>query len=348
MTQMRASKIAVVIPCYKVRRHILEVVAGIGQEVDIIVAVDDACPQKSGEYLQKNIEDSRIFIVFHEKNQGVGAAVLTGYREAAKLGADVIIKIDGDGQMDPALIGSFAHPILAGQADYTKGNRFWDLREIRSMPIIRRIGNLGLGFMSKLATGYWDVFDPTNGYTGIHTRIAEHIPFESVSRRYFFESDMLFRLNVIRAVVMDIPMHSKYADEASNLRVARVLPEFAWKNFRNFLKRIVYNYYLRDLSLASFELLLGLLLLLFGFIWGGVHWLDSFRSGSASPVGTIMIGTVSLITGMQFLLAFVAYDIANVPKRPLYRLLQRKTPDGRLNTASINNGVAPEEEEDKT
>lgn len=334
MPHNQSNIVAVVIPCFKVRRHILDVVHGIGAEVDMIIAVDDACPQGTGRYLEDCCSDPKLTVIFHEHNQGVGGAVLTGYSEAVAKGADVIVKIDGDGQMDPSLISSFVLPIISGQADYTKGNRFWDLQEIRAMPVARRLGNLGLSFLSKLSTGYWDVFDPTNGYTAIHARVAEHLPFQSLSKRYFFESDMLFRLNILRAAVMDIPMHSKYAEEVSNLRVGSALPEFAWKNTKNFFKRIVYNYYLRDLSLASVELLVGLVLFSFGLGWGGYHWAYAAQSGNAAAVGTIMISTVCLLMGVQFLLAFIGYDIANVPKRSLHRLLQRKSPDGRLNTIS--------------
>lgn len=318
----QAPTIAVVIPCYRVTRHIQGVIAAIGPEVKAIFCVDDACPDASGDFVQNSVHDPRVRVIRHEQNQGVGGAMLTGYAAAIESGADILVKIDGDGQMDPALLPRFVAPIIRGDADYTKGNRFWDLREIRQMPLLRRVGNLGLSFMSKASTGYWDIFDPTNGYTAIHAEVATHLPAESISKRYFFETDMLFRLNTMRAVVVDIPMDSRYADETSGLKVSKIFSEFLLKHIRNFFKRIVYNYFLRDLPIASLELLAGVGLLVFGGLFGGWHWWQSASTGTGTPIGTIMIATVSVVSGLQFLLAFLGYDIANVPRRPLHPLIR--------------------------
>lgn len=309
--------IAVVIPCYKVKAHIIEVIKAIGPEVDLIYAVDDACPENSGDILVKHHDlDSRIRVLTHEANMGVGGAVMTGYRAAIADGADVIVKVDGDGQMDPSLIPNFVQPILAGEADYTKGNRFFDLEEIRNMPRVRIFGNAVLSFMTKLSSGYWDLFDPTNGYTAIHADVAKHLPFEKISHRYFFETDMLFRLNTLRAVVLDIPMDAKYGDEVSNLKISRIIGEFMFKHVRNFCKRIFYNYYLRDLALASIELPLGILMVLFGICFGGYHWLVSAQANIPTPAGTVMLAALPILMGLQLILAFIGYDIASVPKRP--------------------------------
>lgn len=315
--------IAVVVPCFRVSRHITALIAEIGPEVDAIYCVDDACPDASGDLIEREVSDPRVRVLRHAVNQGVGGAVMTGYRQAVADGATVIVKLDGDGQMDPALLPAFVAPILRGDADYTKGNRFWDLSQIRQMPLLRRLGNLALSFMAKASSGYWDVFDPTNGYTAIHADVAAALPLESLSGRYFFETDMLFRLNTLRAVVADIPMHARYGDEVSGLKVSRILGEFAYKHLRNGFKRIGYNYFLRDLPIASLELLAGLGLLAFGATFGGWHWWQSAQSGLATPVGTIMIATVAVVSGLQFLLAFLGYDIANVPRRPLHPLMLR-------------------------
>lgn len=316
--------VAVVIPSFRVRQHILQVIEAIGPECQRIYVVDDKCPEHSGDFVEANCTDPRVRVIRHEVNQGVGGAVMTGYRAGIEEGAQVLVKIDGDGQMDPALLPAFVAPILCGDADYTKGNRFWDLREITQMPLLRRLGNLGLSFMSKLSTGYWDIFDPTNGYTAIHANVAAQLPFHSISKRYFFETDVLFRLNTIRAVVIDIPMDARYGDEVSGLKVSKVIGEFAVKHFVNFGKRITYNYFLRDLSLASLELLVGGLLLGFGLLFGGYHWWLSASQAQYTAVGTIMIATVAVVSGLQFLLAFFGHDIANVPKRCLHTLLTRR------------------------
>ena len=186
MIKNEAIVIAVVIPCYKVTRHIEQVIAGIGDEVVSIYVIDDACPDGSGELVANNVNDERVKILFHSENQGVGGAVMTGYRAAIDDGADVIVKIDGDGQMDPTLILDFIDPIISGYADYTKGNRFYDLEVIRKMPLIRLFGNATLSLMAKLSTGYWDLFDPNNGYTAIHAQVASSLPFKKISQRFFF------------------------------------------------------------------------------------------------------------------------------------------------------------------
>ncbi|MEN5274443.1 glycosyltransferase family 2 protein [Stenotrophomonas lactitubi] len=320
------SRIAVVIPSYKVTRHIAGVVAAIGSEVALIYCVDDACPERSGDFIEANVTDPRVRVLRHAVNQGVGGAVMTGYRQAIIDGASVVVKVDGDGQMDPTLLPQFVAPILRGEADYTKGNRFWDLRQIKQMPPLRRIGNLGLSFMSKASTGYWDLFDPTNGYTAISTSVASHLPMDQISRRYFFETDILFRLNTMRAVVVDIPMDARYGDEESGLKVGKILGEFAFKHARNTFKRIGYNYFLRDLSLASFELVAALGLLLLSATFGGWHWWHSAQDGVSTPLGTVMIATVAAVSGLQFLLAFLGYDIASVPRRPLTALLVPRRP----------------------
>lgn len=313
----------VVIPSYKVTAHILDLISRIGPEVGTILVVDDACPEGSGELVQQQCHDPRVRVMFHDDNRGVGGAVMTGYREAIRTGADVIVKLDGDGQMDPALLPAFIAPILAGVADYTKGNRFYDLRYISRMPAMRLAGNAALSFMAKFSTGYWDIFDPTNGYTAISGRSAAMLPLDRISERYFFESDILFRLGTFRAVVRDVPMDAHYGDEVSNLKIGKVLPEFFSKHIRNFAKRIFYGYFLRDVSVASLELLCGTALLLFGIVYGGWHWWQSISSGQTAATGVIMLAAMPVLIGLQLLLAFLAYDIASVPRNALGRSLAK-------------------------
>ena len=314
-----AATIAVVIPSYRVTRHILGVIAGIGPEVTRIYVVDDKCPDASGAFVRANCSDPRVTVLEHAENQGVGGAVMTGYRAAIDDGAQVIVKIDGDGQMDAALLPDFVAPILAGEADYTKGNRFFDLEQIRQMPAMRLFGNAVLSLMTKLSSGYWNLFDPTNGYTAIHADAARHLPFDKISRRYFFETDMLFRLNTLGAVVADVPMDAKYGDEVSNLKISKVVTEFAAKHVRNLAKRLFYNYYLRNMSLASLELPLGLGLLGFGTVYGLARWMGSAEHDVATPAGSVMLAALPVIMGVQLILAFLAYDIASVPTRPLHK-----------------------------
>lgn len=312
-------EIAVVIPTYKARNHILGVLNDIGPEVARVYVVDDCCPDNSGDFVVANCKDDRVFVIKHAENQGVGGAVMTGYKAAIEDGMSILVKIDADGQMDPALIMDFVDPIANGEADYTKGNRFFDLEKVRAMPKVRLFGNAVLSLLCKLSSGYWNLFDPTNGYTAVHAHVARHLPFNKISRRYFFETDILFRLNILRAVVVDIPMSARYGDEVSNLKIIKIIGEFFSKHVRNFLKRIFYNYYLRDMSLASIELPVGLVLLGFGSIYGGYHWMHSAQAGIPTPAGTVMLSALPILASIQLLLGFIGYDVSSVPVRPVHR-----------------------------
>lgn len=333
MSEPRTSatvRIAAILPCYRVRDQILDVLARIGPECERIYVVDDACPEHSGDLVERSCSDPRVRVIRHAENQGVGGATITGYRAAMADGCDVLVKIDGDGQMDPALLASIAGPVTSGQADYAKGNRFYDLANIGRMPTARILGNLVLSFMTKLSAGYWDIFDPTNGYTAIHAAVARRVPLDKLSRRYFFETDLLFRLNTVRAVVVDVPMDARYGDETSNLRVSRSAGEFFVKNLGNTVKRIFYNYFLRDFSIATLELLAGIALLAFGAFVGIEAWATSSRTGNPTSPGTVMLAALPVLAGLQLVLAFIGFDIASVPRRPLHPILTLQTPSTPL------------------
>lgn len=308
-TELKVSQICVVIPAYKVKSQVLEVVKSIGPEVQKIIVIDDACPEKSGAHVKANIEDSRVEVIFHSINLGVGGAVKTGYKRALEIGSGIIVKIDGDGQMDTSRIEELVSAIRHGHADYTKGNRFFDVETVRAMPAIRIIGNLGLSFLTKLSSGYWRIFDPNNGFTAISRSKLSSIPLDKIDNRYFFESDMLFRLNLFGARVKDIPMPAIYENEKSNLRVKRVLIEFPIKHTRNFAKRVLYTYYLRDFNLASIELPLGSLLFILGMGIGGTSWIHGIRNQIETQPGTLILFSTCTLVGIQLLLSFFDFDI---------------------------------------
>jgi dolichol-phosphate mannosyltransferase len=309
--------IAVVIPCYRVKAHILDVIARIGPEAQKIYVIDDCCPEKSGQYVRSECRDPRVEVVFHDSNRGVGGATITGYRRAVEAGAAILVKIDGDGQMDPVLLPRFVAPILRGEADYSKGNRFYNVEDLRTMPFARFFGNAGLSFFSKLSTGYWLLFDPTNGYTAIHAAVFRSLPVDKIDKRYFFESDMLFRLNLLRAVVVDIPMTAVYGSEKSSLSITHATFNFFLKHLANMGKRLVYNYIIRDFSIATLELIFGLSLLTFGIFFGLTHWYVSYRTGQPATSGTVMLSALPIFLGIQFLLGFLSFDIANQPRTPI-------------------------------
>jgi len=237
-------KTAVIIPCYKCKAQIERVVQKCltNPSINSIYLVDDACPDGTGAHAQ-TIFGSKINVLTHSENQGVGGAMVTGFKQALADGADIFVKIDGDGQMNPALIDDFLRPISLGVADYTKGNRFFSLRNLEDMPLLRLIGNSALSFMAKVVTGYWNIMDPNNGYIAIHKTALHQMDLDRLDKSYFFETDMLFRLNTINAVVVDVPMKAVYADEVSQLNIKRILLKFPAKYCNRFLKRIFYNYF---------------------------------------------------------------------------------------------------------
>lgn len=320
-------RVAVVVPCYKVKRQILSVIDGIGPEVEKIYVVDDSCPENTGEFVVERCQDSRVEVIFNSRNLGVGGAVLNGYLHAIEDGLDIIVKIDGDGQMDSRYIPMLIKPIQNGAADYCKGNRFFSPDNLIMMPGIRLIGNSVLSFINKAVSGYWNTMDPTNGFTAIHADVVRLLPVNAIDKRYFFESDMLFRLGTYRAVVTEIPMKAIYKSEESNLSVSNSALTFPLKFLRRFVLRIGYNYFVRDFNVCSLQLSIGILLMIFGGWFGITSWMNSMGLGTATPTGTVMLAVLPLIMGFQLLLAAVSFDVANVPKDPIFPALNQLPED---------------------
>jgi dolichol-phosphate mannosyltransferase len=312
MLKRRASKspgITVVIPAFKVAEQIISVIQAIDKSVTQIIVIDDMCPQKSGEIVNQKIKDNRVKVLFNQKNLGVGGSMLRGYSEALKTKAAYIVKLDGDGQMDPRLIPKFIHELEKNNGDYAKGNRFADSESLNTMPKVRIVGNLVLSFLAKFSTGYWNIFDPNNGFTVIKSDILAQLPLHKISPRYFFESDMLFRLNLIGAHVVDVPMTAIYGTEKSNLKVTKTIFEFPIMHFRNFLKRIMYNYFIRDFNLASIELVLALNFLFFGFLIGVISLLKAIDTQTSMSVGILVLISILVISGLQLILSFFSFDM---------------------------------------
>jgi dolichol-phosphate mannosyltransferase len=312
----------VVIPAYRATETILEVLRSIGAEVDLVVVVDDCCPDGTGLRVSTSCSDPRVVVLRHDANQGVGAAFLTGMRYAIAHGADIIVKLDADGQMDPADVPALIQPIVGGQADYVKGDRFFFLTNAMAMPSVRLGGNLVLSFLTKLSSGYWTVMDPTNGFFAIHARVAELLDSERIAKRFFFESDLLFHLGLLRAKVVEFPMRACYGQEVSNLKISHQLGPFLAGHVRNTLRRLLYRYFFRELSLASLQLIAGAGLFGFGFFFGLYHWLSA-PPDQLVPTGTIMIAALTLLIGFQLLLSFLNYDISSSPREPLHPMLRR-------------------------
>ncbi|MEO6132186.1 MAG: glycosyltransferase family 2 protein, partial [Saprospiraceae bacterium] len=235
--------ITVVIPCYNVANHIEKVIRELPGQVSYIITVNDCSKDETENILTRLASNNaKLISINHTINQGVGGAMMTGYSKALELNSDIMIKLDGDGQMDTGYFDEMVEPIRSGKADFTKGNRFRDLKALQQMPLLRRFGNLGLSFLIKAASGYWNIFDPNNGYTAINNETLKNVDFNKIHQRYFFESSMLIELYHVGAVVQDIPMKARYGDEISHLSVTKSFFEFPPKLFVAFLKRIALKY----------------------------------------------------------------------------------------------------------
>jgi glycosyltransferase involved in cell wall biosynthesis len=326
--EIGSKHIAVVIPAYKVARHVRSVITGIPAFVTSIVVVDDASPDDSAD-VARSTGDRRVHVVSREVNGGVGAAVKTGYEVALQLGADIIVKMDGDDQMDPSFLSELVAPLIDETADYTKGNRFMHSRQLARMPARRRIGNMGLSFLTKAYSGYWEVFDPTNGYTAINAATLDALDWEGVENRYFFETSMLFELGLARAVVRDVSIPARYGDEQSSLSERRALFEFPVRLLRGMFRRIWMQYFVREFSPVALFAIFGLLMVVFGLGWGISHWLQSAATHQEASTGTVMIAVLPLILGVQLLLQALVLDIQGAPKLPLGRGRQYGRARGR-------------------
>lgn len=315
---LNEKKIAVVIPSYKVTKQIQEVITAIPAFVDLIYVVDDCCPDKSGEFVANNVKDARVKILKNETNLGVGGAVAHGYQAALDDKIDIVVKVDGDGQMNPNLIKDLIEALLSDDSDYCKGSRFYNPSSLAQMPGLRLFGNAGLSFINKVVTGYWDIMDPTNGFTAISRAALEQIPLQKLSKRYFFESDMLFRLSLAKAKVTDYAMDAKYGDEVSNLSLSKTLFGFPPRHVHRFIKRIIYQYFLRDFNFGSLSLLTGLPLLLCGLIFGSCKYYEyAIIRDVPAPTGMVVIPSMLIILGTQLLISFLQYDISAYPKKSL-------------------------------
>ncbi len=308
--------ISIVIPCHNVANHIEQVIRNLPVDISWIIAVND-CSADGTEKILLNLakENSKIIYLRHEKNQGVGGAMITGYNKSIELNTDIAIKIDGDGQMNPVYIPEILRPLIEDKADFTKGNRFRDFNALKSMPLTRRIGNLGLSFMIKAASGYWNIFDASNGFTAIRIDTLKNMDLGKIHKRYFFESSMLIELYHANAVVQDVPMKAIYGNEVSGLSRTKTLFEFPPKLFIALIRRIILKYFLFDFNIASIYIFWGMILFFTGFIFGLVNLIKYQHLGIGSPTGTVVIPTLLITLGFQLLLAAISFDITNYPKK---------------------------------
>lgn len=306
-------RIAVVVPCFNVEKTIKAVVDGMPPWIDNIVLVNDASVDCTESIIRRLERDSsgRVNALTLTCNQGVGGAVMAGMKEVmAQNECDIVVKMDGDGQMNPDYLKCLLFPLIDNQADVTKGNRFRNFKALRKMPLIRRLGNMGLSLLIKAASGYWNLFDPSNGFFALKKETLQKLDFERLDKRFFFESSLIIELYYTGAVIRDIPMPALYDDEESNLSVLKCLVTFPSKLIRAFIRRVQIRYFVMDFTIVSLYILLGVPLLLFGFLFGLINWIYYASISVAAPTGTILIATLCIVLGVQLILSFIQYDMS--------------------------------------
>jgi glycosyltransferase involved in cell wall biosynthesis len=309
--------LAAVIPAYRAAASITDLVQRIPEYTDWIIIVDDASPDDLYEVVCK-IPNQRVILLRHESNQGVGGATVTGFKKALELGAELIAKVDADGQMDPQYLDRFVRMVTVHGCDYVKANRFGHFAALKSMPMARLIGNILLTFLTKMASGCWNVFDSQNGYVLITRKILCALNLDRIDRGYSFENSMLINLNIVRARIGEVYLPTRYGDEVSSMSLWRIVSTFPFYLFRGFLYRIYHKYLFRSLSPFALLFGFGLVAMAWGTVWGGYAWLQSFRSGVVATTGTIILALLPLLLGWSSLLQALVLDVQDAGPPTLY------------------------------
>jgi len=315
-------RVALVIPAFRAAATVREVVEGFRPHVDLVVVVDDGSPDDTAAALDGAGDD--VVVLRHERNRGVGGATKTGIAEALRRGADIVVKADADGQMDPAFLQDLLEPLRRRAADATKGNRWGHGRELASMPAVRRRGNLVLGFLVRAATGAWRVFDPTNGFVAWRAEVLGLIDLDAAEDGYRFEISMIGLLTAAGAVVRDVPIPARYRGEQSHLNPVREAPGFAWLLGVATVRRVWRQYFVNDFTAVSLLLLGGLLLGGFGVVFGIVEWRRSILTGVPATAGTVLLAALPTLLGFNLLLQALVLDVGSTPREPLTRFLRRR------------------------
>jgi glycosyltransferase involved in cell wall biosynthesis len=269
--------------------------------------VDDASADDTSA-AAKAADDGRVDVITLSDNLGVGGAIMEGHRHVLGGDADVAVVMAGDAQMDPAYLANVLDPIADGTAQFTKANRFYGPGTFKGMPRHRIIGNIALSFLTKAASGYWNLFDPQNGYTAIHRKALERLPLERIAQRYDFENDILIQLNILRVRARDVPVPAVYGDEVSGMRLMSVGPRIVLRLWRGFWHRMWWKYVLQSFSAVALLFFSGLASMFFGLAVGVFVLVNTLGPPIASP-GTVLLSVAPMLTGLHLLIMAMVLDI---------------------------------------
>jgi len=301
-------RVAVVVPAYDEEALVVETLRGIPELVDKIYVVDDASSDATGERAQE-AGDPRVEVIRHDRNRGVGAAIVTGYERALEDGIDVTCVMAGDNQMDPQELHGLVEPVARGEVEYAKANRLVSGEAWKVIPRTRYLGNAVLSLLTKIASGYWHVADSQAGYTAISRDMLERLDLERLYPRYGFPNDLLVHLNVENARVRDVPSRPIYnVGEQSGIRLRSVVPRISWLIFKAFWWRLGQKYVIRDFHPLVFFYVFGVLMATAGFVLGVIEVVLRLF-GNQITAATIVLVAVLFIAGLQLTLFAMWFDM---------------------------------------
>jgi glycosyltransferase involved in cell wall biosynthesis len=305
---LEGKRVAVVVPAFDEERLIGTTLSGLPEFVDRVYVVDDASGDGTADQARAS-GDPRVEVISHERNQGVGAAILTGYRRALEEEIDVTCVMAGDNQMDPADLEAIARPVAHGEVDYAKANRLFTGRAWELIPRTRYLGNAVLSLLTKIASGYWHVADSQSGYTAIGRPTLELLDLDRIYPRYGFPNDLLVHLNVINARVRDVPSRPVYGvGETSGIRLRRVIPAISWLLTKAFFWRMREKYVIRDFHPLVFFWFFGIIFSLLGLVLGATVTILRIL-GNELTVATVVLVALLLIAGLLFTLFAMLFDM---------------------------------------
>jgi glycosyltransferase involved in cell wall biosynthesis len=313
----KKKRVAIVVPAFNEQAHVASVVRTAPRYADYVIVVDDASADATSREAKRaagRALNKRVFVLRHEKNQGVGAAIIAGHKKALALGADFVIVMAGDAQMPPEHASALLDALLEGY-DYAKGNRFLGKGSLRGMPALRVFGNAILTFLTKAASGYWQIFDPQNGFTAIKAETLKQLDLDSLARGYVFENDLLVKLNIIGARVRDVAIPASYANnQKSGIKLWKFVPHAAWHLKKSFLRRIYEKYVLRDFHPIALFMFGGFILSFVGFLTGAWILWEKFTAHLSPSVGSVLLCLLPLVVGIQLLLTALILDVYETPR----------------------------------
>ena len=308
----RGLKVAAVVPAYREEKLVGRVIETMPDFVDIIVVVDDCSPDGTSASVTA-VGEPRVTLIRHEVNKGVGGSIVTGHRAALAQGADVMVVMAGDAQMDPAYLPALVDPIVDDGCGFTKANRFFDATSYKGMPKVRLVGNIILTFLTKSASGYWNLVDPQNGYTAVTRAALARVPLDRLAERYDFENDLLIWLNIADVRARDVSVPAVYGDETSTMQVRRVIPRLTRTLFLGFWRRILLKYVLWSFSPVALMLFTGLFLLLLSAVPGAIAIISALH-GDSPTSGTVLLAVTPFLCGFFLLVQALVLDIAATPQ----------------------------------